>query len=341
MDKILSEGELLDNKGNLRECGFSYDLVREYNRKDIKGLKSRIKEWDYYLFLNDDFGVGLTIADNSYMSLVSVNFMDFKFKKHMNKSIIKFFSFGKIGFPSTSKKGDVIYEDGKNFSFKFLNNGTERHLTVCLKNFTKHSDFKCDFIVTQTSDKSMVIATPFKKKRHFYYNQKINNLLCNGTFSIGERKYKFEDALGVLDWGRGVWTYSNTWYWGSLSYKDKDGTIKGFNLGYGFGDTSAASENMLFINKEAYKLNDVQFLIPKDEKGNYKYEDQWKIISEKGDINLTFTPIVDRNVDTNLGVLCSLQHQVFGRFNGEIRYKKKSIKINDALGMAERVVNKW
>ena len=39
MDKILSEGELLDNKGNLRECGFSYDLVREYNRKDIKGLK--------------------------------------------------------------------------------------------------------------------------------------------------------------------------------------------------------------------------------------------------------------------------------------------------------------
>lgn len=340
MDKLLSEGKLLDNKGNLKECGFAYDLVREYNRKDIRGMKTRIKEWDYYLFLNEDYGVGLTIADNSYMSLVSINFMDFKFKKHMTKSIMSFFTFGKIGFPSSSTKGNVTY-NGKNFSFQFLNNGKERHLICYMKNFTKYSDFKCDFIVSQTSNKSMVIATPFKKDRHFYYNQKINNLICNGTFQIGERKHVFKDALGVLDWGRGVWTYNNTWYWGSLSTKDKEGNYKGFNLGYGFGDPSAASENMAFFNKEAYKLNDVQFLIPRNAKGEYMYEEPWKIISERGDINMTFTPIVDRHCDTNLGVLCSLQHQVFGYFNGEIKCKKKIIKFENALGMAERVVNRW
>ena len=43
MDKILTEGKLLDNKGNLKECGFAYDLVREYYRKDNKGLNRVLK----------------------------------------------------------------------------------------------------------------------------------------------------------------------------------------------------------------------------------------------------------------------------------------------------------
>src|SRR5574344_879920 len=340
MDKELSEGKLLDATGNLRECGYSNSLIREYNRHDIRGEKTRIKEWDYYLFTNENYGVAVTVADNSYMSLVSVSYLDFKYKKFITKSKMKFFTFGRVNLPSSSDKGDIVYE-GKDFSFKFLNDGIKRHIIVSFKGFTKYSDFKCDLVVTQPSKKTMVIATPFKKDRHFYYNQKINNLVANGTFSIGEEKFKMTDALCVLDWGRGVWTYNNTWYWASLSSKDKEGTIKGFNLGYGFGDTSAASENMVFLNKEAYKLNDVQFLIPKDANGNYKYLEPWKIVSEKGDVNLTFTPILDRHDDTNLIVLCSLQHQVFGYYNGEIKYKKKSIKFVDALGMAERVTNKW
>ena len=340
MDKELTVGKLLDKTGNLKECGFSYSFIKDYNRKDIKGMKTRIKEWDYYEFNNEDYGIALTVADNSYMSLVSVSFMDFKYKKFITKSIMKPFTFGKVKLPSSSIKGDIIYE-GKDFSFKFLNDGTERRLICSYKNFTKYSDFNCDLRIYETCPKSMVIATPFKKDRHFYYNQKINNLICNGYFIIGEKRYPMEEALGVLDWGRGVWTYNNTWYWSSCSYKDKDGVTKGFNLGYGFGDTSAASENMVFLGKEAYKLNDVQFLIPRDVKGNYNYLDTWKVVSENGDINLTFTPILDRHDDTNLYLLCSLQHQVFGKFNGEIKYKRKTIKFNDAIGFAERVTNKW
>ena len=54
----------------------------------------------------------------------------------------------------------------------------------------------------------MVIATPFEKKKHFYYNQKINLLKGRGLFSFGELRHQFKkrDTIGVLDWGRGVWT---------------------------------------------------------------------------------------------------------------------------------------
>ena len=39
----------------------------------------------------------------------------------------------------------------------------------------------------------------------------------------------------------------------------------GFNNGYGFGDTSRATENMLFYDRTAHKLDQVQFHIPPDD----------------------------------------------------------------------------
>ena len=48
--------------------------MKEYDRSRIKAGKTRIKEWDYYLIHNDRFGVALTVADNSYMGLVSISF---------------------------------------------------------------------------------------------------------------------------------------------------------------------------------------------------------------------------------------------------------------------------
>lgn len=41
---------------------------------------------------------------------------------------------------------------------------------------------------------------------------------AEGWFSFDGKKYEFNSengALATLDWGRGVWTYDNTWYWGS------------------------------------------------------------------------------------------------------------------------------
>ena len=85
MQHQLKEGPLLNKEGNLDEAGYAFDLVKEYNRKSIKGLKSRIKEWDYYYIGDDDFGVALTIDDNSYMGLVSVSVLDFKNKVEHTK----------------------------------------------------------------------------------------------------------------------------------------------------------------------------------------------------------------------------------------------------------------
>ena len=342
MQHMLSKGPLLDEKGNLNEAGYAFSLVKEYNRKQIKGLKTRIKEWDYYYIGDKEYGVALTIDDNSYMGLVSVSVLDYKNKTEVTKSYMRWLTFGEVKFPSSSKDGDVFCES-KKYSMYFGNKNGKRHLVCTMKNIKKGIDFECDITLENTLDKSMVIATPFKKKRHFYYNQKINLLRAKGFFKMGKEIHQFkkDETLSVLDWGRGVWTYSNTWYWSSLNAYTKDFHRVGFNLGYGFGDTSQASENMLFYDKEAYKLEDVVFNIPKNEKGKHDFLSEWTLKSESGDIDLVFHPIIDRKSNTNALIIQSDQHQVFGYFSGTFKVEGKIIELDNLLGFAEMVKNRW
>lgn len=340
MQKELTKGPLLDENGNLCEAGYSTKLIREYNRSQIKAKGSRIKEWDYYYVGNSHHGFAVTIADNSYMGMGSVSFLDFDNVKDDTKSDIKLFTKGKLKLPSTSVEGDVYYKS-KKCTISFTHENGKRHIQVHYPKFLDKQDLRADLYLEETNKDSMVIATPFKKDKHFYYNQKINLLKCAGYVKIGETIYDFsENTYGVLDWGRGVWTYKNTWYWSSLNATYKGHRI-GFNLGYGFGDTSAASENMFFYDDKSYKLEDVRFDIPISQKGKDDFLKPWKFRSSTKDINLTFTPILNRNANMNLVVLKSIQNQVFGTFSGYILIDGKEIYFEDVLGFAEKVRNNW
>ena len=188
----------------------------------------------------------------------------------------------------------------------------------------------------------MVIATPFNKKKHFYYNQKINCIRASGNATVGGKKYFFNgnDSFAVLDWGRGVWTYKNTWYWSSLS-GTYNGKKIGFNLGYGFGDTKNATENMIFYDGKAYKVEQVTFHIPTNSDGVEEYLNNWKFSSSDNKVNLTFEPIFDRYDKADVLLIKSIQHQVFGKFSGTLKIGEETIEIKDLVGFAEKVTNHW
>ena len=118
--QITEKKPLLDEKGILTEAGYATSLVLDYDRKAIKGGALRIKEWDYYLITDGKVGVALTIADNSYMGLDSISFLDFEEPWEKTVSPMRIMTMGKTGFPATSDKGDVeIF--GKNYFISFKN----------------------------------------------------------------------------------------------------------------------------------------------------------------------------------------------------------------------------
>jgi len=339
---LMTAGPLLDEKGQLIEKGYQTYLSRSYDRNAIKAGKLRIKEWDYYCICSPEAVLALTIADNSYMGLDSITLLNIGEKWQHTNSPMRILPMGKTGLPATSEKGDVSVS-GKGYSLSFKNDGTVRTLDVHMDNFAKGQPIDAHVVLSDVPEDSMVIATPFAgAPKAFYYNQKINCLLAEGSVSFDGRTYEFhkEDSMGVLDWGRGVWTYSNTWYWSSLSGRI-DGVPFGFNLGYGFGDTSAASENMLFLDGKAYKLDQVIFDIPKTADGKDDFYATWTVKDNKGELDLTFTPLLDRASLTSVLVIESDQHQVFGYFDGTARFGDKELKLDHMFGFAEKVKNRW
>lgn len=95
--EITASAPLLDEKGNLREPGYAKRLLPIYRRADIKAPVARIKEWDYYLVANDHFAVALTIADNGYMGLDSISFLQFDEGWQMTRSPMPGLSHGPDG----------------------------------------------------------------------------------------------------------------------------------------------------------------------------------------------------------------------------------------------------
>ncbi|HAQ57022.1 MAG TPA: DUF2804 domain-containing protein [Acholeplasmatales bacterium] len=337
-NEIKEKQPLFDASGHLANPGYAKRMLFEYARKDVKASGWRIKEWDYYAVLNDDFGFSCTIADLSYSSLVSANFIDFKTGTYLTKSKIGWFTFGKMGLPSTSETGNVGYHD-KVFDFDFHRDEAGRRLRVQIRGFCAQGDLAADIQLEAPDDDSMVIATPWPTlKPRFYLNQKINCMPATGTVKVGDRICTFDPAssFGVLDWGRGAWTYKNTWYWGSASGMAA-GSRFGFNIGYGFGDTSKASENMMFFDGKAHKLDQVTFHL--DDTDVMK---PWTFTSNDGRFEMTMTPLVDRQDEINFGIIKNLGHQVFGRFAGWVVLDDGSrLEIKDLLGFAEKITNHY
>ena len=342
MQKKLTKGRLLDERGNLIQPGYAHSLVREYDRSHIKAGRLRIKEWDYYLVHNEKFGVALTVADNSYMGLMSISFLDFENGTEKTVSPMTVFPMGKTKLPSTSAEGITSCRN-KQCYFSFDVENDRRVLRAGMKNFHDGQPIRMKIILTEEPRDSMVIATPFNKPGHFYYNQKIIGMRAKGVVEYLGKRYEFApgDSYGLLDWGRGVWTYHNTWYWSALQ-GTVDGKVFGLNLGYGFGDTSAATENMVFYDGEAHKLDKVKFHIPGESEGKEQYLKPWKFTSNDNRLCLDFTPVLDRKAYTSAGIILSDQHQVFGHFDGHVILDDGTkIIVKHMLGFAEKVRNKW
>ena len=243
--EITTSGPLLGSDGNLLEPGWARSLLPVYRRADIKAGAMRIKEWDYYLITDGHIGLALTIADNGYMGLDSVSFLDFDGKWEKTTSRMRALPLGRTQLPESSAEGaSEISRSG--YALAFYHEDGARMLSFHMDKFLDKEPIEGIVKLTDEPAESMVIATPFDKPGHFYYNQKINCMRAEGWIELGSRRYELtkDKFFAVLDWGRGVWTYHNTWYWGSAS-GELDGAPFGWNIGYGFGNTSAATENVL------------------------------------------------------------------------------------------------
>lgn len=337
--KLESPQRLLNHEGSLFKPGWATKLIYEYCPFDIKANKLRIKEWDYYIVVDSSgYALSTVIADNRYMGLANATFFDFNESKKQSFVTPLIMPMGSMHMPQSSAKGD-IYHKSAFCSLAYIHENGGRRLMGKYKKCPLHGEMEFDLFLRQPeADDTMVIATPWETdKTAFYYNQKINCMPAKGYVKIGGRVFEFspERNFGTLDWGRGVWTYDNTWYWGSGNGY-VNGKRFGYNIGYGFGNTTAASENMIFYDGKCHKLDRIRFEIPDD------IMQPWKYISSDGRFDMDFYPIFDNRNNMSAIFISQNSHQVFGKLYGKaILDDGTALEIKDLLVFAERVRNRY
>jgi hypothetical protein len=243
-----------------------------------------------------------------------------------------------IVLPRNSTAGDAHFKDERS-SLDFQLTPAGRRISVSWPNFHDGRGIQADIqLYCPPEHESMTIVIPIGQRR-FYYNRKINCMPAEGNLRYGDisEELKPAESLGSLDWGRGVWEYRSFWNWASASGFLPDGRRVGLNLGRGFGDISAATEDALILEGRVHKLGQVKFdYISGD------YMKPWRFTDREGRLDLVFTPFKERLARTNLGVIFSEVHQLFGRFCGQaVTDESERVEINNLIGFAEEHHARW
>lgn len=335
--KISEPGNLLSKEGTLLQRGYSTGAVLTYNRDRIKAPPWRIKEWDFYQVSNDDYCLQMTIGHVSYAGSISVKLFEFATGKHFEITKLLALPFNRLQMPGSAEHGNLAYRR-KNMFIEFQVSGGERRL-ICKASGKNSPSIAFDIQLSQPDHTSLVIATPFDEHPSmFYYNHKINCMPASGVVHIDNKEYLFDpkDSFGLLDWGRGVWPFHQEWYWGNGSCY-VEGKRFGFNIGHGFGNTSSATENMLFYDGTAHKLGEVIFDLSA---GGYMSKKQ--VTSDDGRFEMEFTPIYDQITATKILFVDNSCHQLFGTFTGKaILDDGRIIEVKDMVAFIEHAVNNW
>lgn len=332
---------MFDESGNLIAAGWARHCWFDYKRDMVKD-KMRRKEWDFYQLSNGRYMVQLSFANISLGGYVSSVLVDLQSGKVVNSTMAPFIG-GKdkyvlpaCGDVVNNVKGHIGKAD-----FEFDTKETSRTL------YFKMGDVELNFSMDMFPDhENITTLLPFEGRPDKYFMTiKQNSMPCEGAYRIGSDIYEFtkQDTFCVLDWGRVNTPYKMVWYWGNGSgyVKDAEGKdhIVGFEITWGIGDESNATETCIFYDGKAHKFGAVDVeTFPKPD----KYMNDWKFVSEDGRFDLTMTPFFDHHSDLNVMVMRMNSHQVHGKWNGTVTLDDGTkIEIKDMYAFCEYVENRW
>lgn len=341
--ELTTPSALLNEQGNLTQIGWSRQPLLDCNLEQARFYalrplqRFRIKRWDYYAVFTPQRFFSATIADLGYAGNLFVYTLDFAIGKLHEEGLVIPLGRG-VSLARNSAAGDSRFEDQR-LKLHFRHTPQGRRIEVNWPAFDAGRGIRAeiDFACPPTHE-SMTIVIPIGKRR-FYYNRKINCMPAQGFIEYGGERQELhpQDTLGSLDWGRGVWEYRSFWNWASASGFLADGRTIGLNLGCGFGDLSRAGENCFVLDGRIHKLEQVRF-----DYQSGSYMQPWHFSDSQGRLELTFTPFKERLAKTNLVLISSEVHQMFGYYNGwAIDDGGQRVKIKQLRGFAEEHQARW
>jgi hypothetical protein len=343
--EIVAPGPLLGPTGALAEPGFSRRPLLRYNPERI-GLtplrclnRLRLKEWDFYATTTREVSFSVAVAHGGVAGVVAAQLIDFRTRTLLERSAVTPLGRG-CALPRSSEAGDVSFRR-RGIEVDFLAREERREIRVRWPRFEGERALEVHLVAAEPrSLESMTIATPIGA-RGFYFNRKVTGMATEGAVAAGELRFDLagKGARTTLDWGRGVWPYRTFWIWANGAGVLADGRAFGLNLGAGFGDLRAATENCFFVDGRMTKLGGVEF--------DYDRADPargpWRFRAAGGRLDLELPPslfVMRKRVDALL--IRSDLAQITGEYRGfAITDAGERIEVSGIIGWAEEHRARW
>ena len=342
-NEITEPSNLFNEDGSLLQRGWARKPVLKYNKENIGKGWTRIKEWDHYSILNNEFGIQITIGDIGYLTQMSYTWIDFKEKAKNGKGEFKFFTKSKL-LPLSSLEDSIIEFPSKKFKATIEKKENNRILSIEDPSFLdKGIKGTISLYDNPKWDNTVVVTGYHEDPRLFYYNHKINMMPATGEIKIGGESYSFEpeSSFGLMDWGRGIWPYRTHWLWASACGMVNDVPVA-FNIGYGFGavgseEGATHTENIVFYDGKAHKIDEVTF-----HHENRDPSKPWKFTSNDNRFNMVLDPLIPHEEKINTGIIKLDSKLLHGFYAGDIVLDNgEKIHIEQMLGHAEDIFWKW
>ncbi len=340
----ITERTPLLTDGKLTTTGWCPNNLFDYSRDDYHGNPFKLKEWDFYQISNERYCMQITVADISIAGAVDVTVFDMQTGEKIDKFSVSLLTFGRMNMSNDAMSSHSYHIDKS--KFKLSIDVTDEKRTIVFRGKKSGREYNVNMTLDMLPvHESLTMAVPFENEKQFYLNQKINCMAATGTVDYGETHIEFkgkeDNSYCVLDWGRGVWPYHQVWWWGNGSTTLEDGSIFGFEIGWGFGNTDEGIENCVFYNGKAHKMGKI-VLKNQDEVVNNWTGTDWILADEEGRFQLTMTPFYDNFTKSRVLVVGNICHQVFGKFNGTVTLDDGTVlEIKDMVAFVERSDNMW
>jgi hypothetical protein len=305
------------------------------HRCNLEGRFLRKKRWDYWCIMGDRFLISATIADVDYAALGSVYLLEYETQRFAELNMTRFFG----ARPEMPQKvgGDIRF-DHPRLRLRLETQGEVVRISAESPRFGGLPLNAEITIRRPAGHETLNVVVPWNE-RTFQFTSKQQCLPAEGTVRWGGDTLTFAPgtAYACLDYGRGIWPYRTTWNWAAFSGRSASGVV-GANMGAKWTDGTGMNENGVVLDGRLHKIfEDIQF-----EYDPRAFIKPWRMRTVESDaVDLTFTPFYDKITRTNLLVLRSEVHQLFGHYTGTLRFGPQSVAIENIPGWAEEQRARW
>jgi hypothetical protein len=329
-------GRLLNATGQLTEVGWSRHYLKEFSLNDVYpitfGFRAltplKYKRFNYYSFTFDNKIIQLAVANVHYGSSSFINYYDLETKEFIGESVrlLPFVDSGKfpnlIDNPMNCANNTIsLKKDSTDIEIT-----TELSGEICVSKIKIQWGDKINGELTSyrnVKEEDLFDIMPVSDdNKHFFYNLKSYNNVCQGTMKIGNNSLKIskEGCMGAIDYGRGIFHYKTSWSWGAASGRTTDDRKISINIGHGIPNKNSRSvEDAFKIEGRVVKLNPLEVTYDhRNFMNGFTFKTSKNFEDEKHSADITFKVYHTHKNSENLVLINTSIDYVYGFYSGRV-----------------------